>query len=193
MDSTKKPVSIRVLVLIISTFSLLVFFVNHALLSQETRLFSEAPVFFEASKRMSNMVYVKFRERIIDLPKGVCKAKLTDLNPAFPAVMQKFQRLQTNYAPYNLYKAIPSSVWGDVVRKHRRTGQLVTIKDMSQLFILRFSQFVPIDDIIWELEQLQEVEYAHGPIQAVSAASPNDSIYVVGDQWNLAKIEAPKA
>ncbi|NIR62482.1 MAG: S8 family serine peptidase [Aliifodinibius sp.] len=64
---------------------------------------------------------------------------------------------------------------------------------MSQLFTVRFSQFVPIDSLVIELEQLQAVRYAHGPIQAVSLSDPSDPDYNATDQWNLFTINASQA
>ncbi|NIT57295.1 MAG: hypothetical protein GWN00_13990, partial [Aliifodinibius sp.] len=73
---------------------------------------------------------------------------------------------------------------------------------MSQLFHVKFFQFVPIDSIITELEAMDEVLYAHGPVQTVSLADPDDPCFTdisgciagtTGVQWNLNKIDAPKA
>ncbi|MDZ7289193.1 MAG: S8 family serine peptidase [candidate division KSB1 bacterium] len=92
-----------------------------------------------------------------------------------------------------LRKQIPSAVWGDTLRVNRRTGATVSIHDMSQLFMVQFNRFVPIDSIITRLEALIEVAYAHQPIQAVFHANPNDPKFQSGEQWNLTKINAAAA
>jgi len=102
--------------------------------------------------------------------------------------------LSNRYGEITLRKQIPSAKWGDVWRRNRRTGELVKIHDWSQLFSIRFKQFVPIDEIIAELEQLEAVKYAHQPVQVMTLSDPpNDPLYNPTDQWNLFKIEAEKA
>jgi hypothetical protein len=64
---------------------------------------------------------------------------------------------------------------------------------MSQLFFLRFSTFVPIDTIITELSNYDEVMYTHQPIQTANLSDPDDEYFQEGSsgsQWNLYKINA---
>jgi hypothetical protein len=118
------------------------------------------------------------------------QASPSKIDPSFPNVIQFFKALESMYQDVTLYKQIPSAVWGDTIRISRRTGLAVKIHDMSQLFQLKFSQFVPIDSIIQNLGKLPEIEYAHQPIQAVLFATPNDPSYNSTNQWNLFKVNA---
>lgn len=155
--------------------------------------YSEAPVFFENGVKKSNALTVKFKDRVINLPQGVTQASPYNIDPSFSSVIQFFDNLESKYQDVTLSKQIPSAVWGDTIRISQHTGRPVKIHDMSQLFWLQFSQFVPIDSIIQNLEQLPEVEYAHQPIQAVSFAQPHDPSYNSTDQWNLFKVNAAAA
>ena len=112
------------------------------------------------------------KDKVIDLAKGVKRASLQNIDNAFPDMVQFFQYLENGYGAYEIYKAISSAVWGDNIRTHRVTGKPVQIVDMSQLFILFFSEMVPIEQIIEELQWLDIVEYAHGPIRATDTCRP---------------------
>ncbi|MDZ7369509.1 MAG: S8 family serine peptidase [candidate division KSB1 bacterium] len=155
--------------------------------------YCEAPTIFENGVRKSTQITVHFKEKVFDLPRGVWQAQIGDMASAVANVRQHFSQLEQRYGAVSFVKVIPNAMWGDVWQRHKRTGQLVRIHDMSQLFFVRFAQFVPIDSIIAELEQLPEVEYAHRPIEAISLADPNDPFYQDGSQWNLTKIDAAKA
>ncbi|MFQ5604499.1 MAG: S8 family serine peptidase [bacterium] len=100
--------------------------------------------------------------------------------------------MQLKYPDVTLRKQIPNAVWGDTLRVNRNSGRQVSVHDMSQLFTVKFSQFVPIDSLIQELEQLPEVEYAHQPVQVILAVDPDDPNYPA-NQWNLTKVNAAAA
>ncbi len=157
----------------------------------ESKIFSEAPLVIKDGVTYSTMLYVKFNDCVIDLAKGIKQATITDINPAFPYTIQFFKNLEAVYDTFAIYNAIPSAVWNENIIINRRTGKAVMLIDMSQLFIIRFPQLVPISQIICDLELLPEVAYAHPAIQGMELLTPNDSYY--GNQWNLSKIDAPKA
>lgn len=153
--------------------------------------YCEAPTIFENGVRKSTQITVHFKEKVFDLPKGLRQARIMDVASSFSQLRQHFTGLEKRYGAVSFIKQIPNAIWGDIWQRHKRTGELVRIHDMSQLFVVKFAQFVPIDSIISELERMPEVEYAHRPIEAISLADPNDPSYP--SQWNLAKIDAAKA
>lgn len=155
--------------------------------------YCEAPTIFENGVRKSTQITIHFKEKVFDLPRGVWQAQIGDMASSMTNVRQHFFQLEQKYGAISLTKVIPEAMWGDVWQRHKRTGQLVRIHDMSQLFFVKFARFAPIDSIIAALQQLNEVEYAHRPIEAVSLANPNDPFYQDGSQWNLTKIDAAKA
>ena len=154
---------------------------------------SEAPLLFKDGMLKSTQLTVHFNFKALDLSEGETEGTLSDLKNASADLRAYFAGLEQKYGAITFVKQIPSAKWGDVWRKARGTGKLVKIKDMSQLYALRFSQFVPIDEIIAELENMPEVQYAHRPVQAIPLHDPNDPKYTNGEQWALSKIGAPNA
>jgi hypothetical protein len=155
----------------------------------ETRIFSEAPVFFEDGVRMSNAISVKFRKRVIDLPLGEKQAGSKDIRPIFSNVRAFFDSLETEHNTVNLYKQVPKAVWGDTIRVNTKTGHITKLHDLSQLFTIQFTDFVPIDFIMYKLEQLPEVEFTHQPIQAIFCSGPDD----YDDYYGWGRINAYEA
>jgi len=142
---------------------------------------------------MSIQLTVHFNERVLALTPGVSTVEVKDIAAEFSGLKEYFNYLQEKYGDVTLIKQIPSAVWGDTLRTNKRTGRTVRIHDMSQLFTVKFSQFVPIDSIIQNLEQLPEVKYAHQAIQVVSFADPDDPRFQNGEQWNLEQVNAAAA
>jgi len=158
------------------------------------QIISERPIIYEKGVIKSDAVTVNFKEKVLDLPQGQRRSAISDINPRFQEVIQYLNDLSNRYGEITLYKQIPTAKWGDVWRRNRRTGELVKIHERSQLFSVRFPQLVPIDSVIYELEQLAAVEYAHQPVQVmVLSDPPDDPYYNSSDQWNLFKIDAEKA
>lgn len=184
-------------------------FPSHFIFGQQKtqkRTYSEAEIIFENSVRKSNLINVKFNKNVFPLPPGVRKADSNQISDSFPSIIALFERLERKYGHINFFKKIPDANWGDVWATHKLSGLPVRIHDMSQLFAIRFSQIVPIDSIISELNELGEVAYSQPPVQVVHYDDPDDPCYddasgcppVIGtyphdDQWNLKIIEAAKA
>ena len=164
--------------------------------SVKSRIYSEAPIYFDNGKKMSLQLTVKFNSKVIDLPIEKKEANILDLNTSYPNIINFFNNLSKCFGEIKFIKQIPDAKWGDVWRVSEITGDVIKIFDLSQLFTVRFQDFVPIDSIITELENMAEVSYAHQPIQVVSFEDPNDPAYIEGaggSQWNLYKINASKA
>lgn len=161
--------------------------------ASESGIYSEAPIVVENGVKMSPQLTVHFKERVFDLPAGAVSVTRNEMENAFTDLNAYFSGLEQKYGSITFIKQIPEATWGDVWHMNKRTGKMVQLHDMSQLFTIHFNRFVPIDFIIQELEQMDEVLYAHQPIQAVSLNDPNDPSFNPTDQWNLFKINAPQA
>ena len=169
---------------------IIVLLINKVAIGQ-FQIYSEASIKFENGIRKSTQLTVNFKEKIFDLPKGSKLASDQNIPQRFSNLISFFSSLKIKYGDIIFIKQIPDAVWGDIWKTSLATNQQVKLKDMSQLFTISFSQFVPIDSIILALKNLDEVEYAHPPIQTIQLITPDDPSY--GSQWNLPKINAPSA
>ena len=187
-----------------SHYQNLVIFIIHPFLSilaastiqaQENSVYAEAPVILEDGVRKSTQITVNFKDRVFDLPQGTVDATIDGMEVSFANLKTVFQDLERRFGNIVLKKQIPDAVWGDVWRTHRVTGKPVRIHEWSQLFYVRFADFVPIDSIMTVLETLPDVDYAHEPIYAMPDVDPNDPDYLnqPNKQWNLFKVQAAKA
>jgi subtilisin family serine protease len=153
-----------------------------------------SPFIQEDGVRKAKFLTVNFKERILDLERGVKTAAISQIDGSFNDLKTFLSGLENSHGEITLRKQIPDAVWGDVWRTNRRTGEAVRIHEWSQLFYLIFPDYVPVDSIVAELRLRPEVDYAHAPVIAVRDATPNDPEYTgAGGQYNLALIEAEKA
>jgi len=135
---------------------------------------------------------VKFNCPVINLEQGVQYASLDDIAPEYEHIRTFLENLAGSYGEFQLVKQIPSAVWGDTLKPRASDGALVPVIDMSQLYLLHFSDYIPVEEVIEEFLKLSEVEYAHPPVEAVDLADPpNDPLYE--HQWNLVRIAAENA
>lgn len=151
---------------------------------------SEGNFYVEDGTLYVDAIVVKFKDRVIDLPQGVRYAAKSNIHANFPAVTAIINSFEQKIGSVSLIKQIPEARWGDVMRRHKITGELVQIQDLSQLLTFRFSKPVPLDSTLSEFLKLPEVEYAHEPVSVVYYGSPNDPKFVDGSQWNLDVVEA---
>lgn len=135
---------------------------------------------------------VKFNCPVINPEQGVQYASLDDIAPEYEHIRTFLENLAGSYGEFQLVKQIPSAVWGDTLKPRASDGALVPVIDMSQLYLLHFSDYIPVEEVIEEFLKLSEIEYAHPPVEAVDLADPpNDPLYE--GQWNLARIAAEDA
>lgn len=157
----------------------------------DSKVYSEGNFLVQDSILYVDAIVVKFKDRVIDLPRGVRYAARNDIDPNSFAMIGKIASFEQRAGSVRIVKQIPNAQWGDVVRQHRITGELVQIHDLSQLFTLRFSKPVPLDSTINEFIKLPEVEYAHEPISIVYYDTPSDPKF--SEQWNLSVVKAAVA
>lgn len=148
----------------------------------------EGTFYEDNGKIYADAIVVKFKEQVINLPRGERYAAKNDIQAGYSAVTAIIHSFEQKFESVALVKQIPNARWGDTTRKNKVTGQSVQINDLSQLFTIRFSSPVPLDSTIKEFLKLPQVEFAHEPISIVYFGEPNDDHYQ--DQWNLQAINA---
>lgn len=160
---------------------------------EEENLYTEVEIYLDENEnKYAYQVIVNFSTNVIDLPVGDSLASIDDISDI--DIKNHFLELDAEYGPITLEKYFPYTYWGDTVRTNKRTGETVTIIDMSQVFRIHFSEIVMIDEIVNDLETLANVDYAESPFYAWALETePNDPWYVSGDQWNLDSILAKYA
>lgn len=155
-------------------------------------LISERDLYFDnQGNKYSDLITFKFNQKIIDLPQNQKIAQINNI--ANQTIRNFFSSLQNKYGLITIEKVFPSAVWGDTLKLNWRTKQLVPVKDLSQVFRVKFNKIVPIDSIMNALKLFPQIEYAHEPLQAFTLIDPNDSLYVYGNKWHHIKINAPFA
>ncbi len=156
-------------------------------------MISEPAIYVNSKgKRYSTGITFEFKKDIINLPRDVVRASVSQIS--LPEVQHFLNTIRQKYGNFTLIKEVPSAVWGDTVRINRRTGKTVYIKDMSQYFRLKFSEIVPVDSIANVLARLPGVAYAQGPVEKYLTASPNDPFYQNSDyRWAFDVIDAEQA
>ena len=119
-------------------------------------MFSAADIYLDKNgNRYSTLITLKFKEFAISLPKGETSTSIDQIT--YPEVNNFMNTLVKKYGGFNFAKAIPSAIWGDTIRVNKRTGKTVYIKDMSQIFTLKFTNLVPVDSIssaLWNYQIL---------------------------------------
>ncbi|MGI0015788.1 MAG: S8 family serine peptidase, partial [Nitrososphaera sp.] len=190
----RKSAELTILICCISVFLLF----TENLFSQMRQIidpdvYSEGKFYEQNGILYSDAIVVKFKDRVIDLPRGVRYATISDIQPNFPALIGIVNGFKQQVDSVRIVKQIPNAQFGDVTRRHKITGELVRIHDLSQLFTFRFAKPVPLDSTIDEFLKLPEVEFAHEPVSIVYFDSPNDPKYQDGSQWNLAAVKAVAA
>ena len=169
----------------------LLFFVITSSITAQSNIYSEAPIKFENDEKMSTQITVNFKVPAFNLSKGKKKAEITNIQPRYGKIKKYFNELKKKYGKIELIKHVPDAVWGDVWRKNIITGKTFKKHERSQLFTIKFEKYVPIDEIINELQKMEEVDYVHQPIEVIEYVDPNDSQY--NNQYNVQKVNAPDA
>jgi len=161
---------------------------------QQNNIYSQAPIVFENNIRKSTQLNVKFNVKAFNLSQNRITAEYKEMLPGNGVLKSFFKDLEKKYGEFSFTKIIPGAKWADTLFYDKTTGKTRRLIDMSQLYKIKFNHFVSIDSIITAIEQLKFVSYAEPPIQAVNISDPNDLLGgPTGEQWNLFKIDAPKA
>ncbi|OGU37510.1 MAG: hypothetical protein A2058_11095 [Ignavibacteria bacterium GWA2_36_19] len=164
------------------------------------QIFSEAPVTIsENGERLSNMIYVKFEPKdLIEIPDGENYVDGNSISIKYPNIRKIIQDFCTNkqlgLTDLRISKAIQAAKEEDTLFTDVYTGEIRKLPNLARVYIIKFPKQVEIETIASELDNYEEVEYSHGPVQLVDCAEyPNDYYYTNGSQWYLNAISAPEA
>lgn len=141
----------------------------------------------------SDAIVIKFNSLVIDLPQNYKFANIEDIDNNNTELIQKFSALSEKFGPINFIKQIPNAKWGETESKNKNTNELIHIKDVSQLFTVKFTNPVPLDSTLNVFKNLNEVKYVHNPVSVYYHREPDDPKYTSGQQWNLDVIDAVNA
>lgn len=154
---------------------------------------------FIGDRLYSDQVITKFKQHIIKFPKDIEPATGLDIKQDYPSVIKTFQNIcdREGFTLENIlfYKAVSGCVPNQVAVYSPQKGQMVTVPDLSLAYLIKFPKTVDVQLIIDDLQSLNEVEYAHQPLQTIEYATgpPNDPEYLADKQWYLEKVRAPDA
>jgi len=137
----------------------------------------EGKMYLQDGEIYTDRIVVKFKDLVLDLPRGQRTATKTDLCQKQDNLKNVLDQMDNNYGIKEVIKQIPDIVWGENERPHQRTGRPVKIKNNSQLFTITFKTPVPLQSTIDRLKELDIVEYAHEPITIMYFDEPNDPYF----------------
>ena len=143
------------------------------------------------NNKYSNLIRIQFNKKIIDLPKGQLKALNNDI--CSDEIKSTLTSLNNKYGYYELIKVFPDKIWGDSLAKNRRTGKMIAIHDRSQAYYIKFSNFIPLSEIIQTLQKNPDIEFAEEPEQIYLLDSPNDPLYPLEGKWAFDGMQSEKA
>ena len=84
-----------------------------------------------------------------------------------------FEDMEVVRGSYTIDKLHAGAEWGDNQDVNFRTGAPITLHDISQIFKINYSQSVPIDSLIAELESMSEVMWVDEPVVLYFGNEPN--------------------
>jgi subtilisin family serine protease len=159
-------------------------------LLQGQYLVTETDIYLdENNNKYSDLITINFNGNIIDFSQGESEASIEDIDD--DDVKDYLYSLEILYGDISLEKVFPAKSWGDTVGTNRRTGESVTINDLSQVFQIHFSGIIPIESITTELSNYTAIDYAVGPYEIYTLSTePDDPWYTNGDHWNLDSVFA---
>lgn len=138
------------------------------------------------------MITLKFNRRIAELPKGQSLLNIkTVSNTTGKSILNE---LKKNFGEFSIEKAYPTSIWGDTLRIHKRTKEIIKVKDFSQVYKIKFAKLVDLKNVITFLSKYKIIEYVDPPlVGTLCTTTINDSEFVSGNQWKLPFLQAQEA
>ncbi|HEX3075130.1 MAG TPA: S8 family serine peptidase, partial [Ignavibacteriales bacterium] len=155
---------------------------------------SSAKFYQNEDKIYTTSISVKFKEKVVDGPKGLRKYTADQIDKKYVSLPNELNKLKKKFGDFELIKMIPDAEWGNNVRKNKRTGETVVLKDMSQWYRINFNSPFPVDSVLKIFRSFPYIEYAcEIPIIQSEATTPNDAYFTNPGQWNLNVINATQA
>src|ERR1035437_2734868 len=153
---------------------------------EKPNLVCQADIYLDqAGNEYSTLITISFNKHAIDVENGTKIISIDDVQAL--DIKNDFKALTKKWGNFKLEKAIPSAIWGDTKRINKRTGQTVFIKDMSQIFYMKFDNIVQVDSLIKIVKGLNYIKYAQGPCKAylTTTTTPDDYYYTNGSEWEF--------
>lgn len=150
---------------------------------------SEANFYIEGDELLSDAIVLKFKEKIV-ISDDVSQTYSQRIEKKYQTILNVMKEIEKKAGKITLDKSIKNDDPNNLLRINKRTGEYVTIKDLSQLYHLRFEKPVPVAEVIKKFKDLPEVEYVHQPVTIVFNYTPNDSLFASPGQWNLDVVQA---
>ncbi len=152
---------IMVLVIFLGTVNLKAQFTE---IKKDKNIKSEGRFYTKNKVLYSDKIVVKFKSSILSLNENNIKATRLEIDPSHKNVNKLLADLAQKYGEMEIIKKIPSADPNDLQRTNKRTGEQITIHDISQLYSIRFPNPVPVDSTVNFFKGLSEVEFAHQPV-----------------------------
>ena len=135
------------------------------------------------SKFVSGEIIVKFKPRMIVLPKEKTKVLVSDVFSISPSV----EYLNRKYRAETIEKVFKRA------KEERQlitleTGRIVEFPNLSHYYKIKFPEDVDIKRVVEEFKSDPSIEYADLNYIRRTYQSPNDPKYLDGTQWGLYKI-----
>lgn len=128
----------------------------------------------------SDAIVLKFSEPVVSISSTTEIYAIGDIGKSYTEVIDALDDLDAVFGVDEIVKMIPDITAADTTAVHRVTGQPVSIINNSQLFIINFNDPVPVDSVCSELEDLDDVDYAHVPVSMMLYEQPNDPLFTDG-------------
>ena len=178
---------------------------------EDPHMFSEVDIYVDNDGiEYATVINLKFAEAVLNPGAVLTTLGLRDVPLHYETLVSTLKALQGKYGDFVFEKRFPWAVPGGNPLRHRRTGEIVHASDYSQVFILRFAQPVPIDEVTAALSGIEVIADAEGPQRGklldapftsfafgrtpvMTLVSPNDWAYVNGFQWYLTQVNSEQA
>ncbi|MFU8862235.1 MAG: hypothetical protein ACNA8K_17650, partial [Cyclonatronaceae bacterium] len=163
-------------------------------------MFSETAIFKDSSGvSFSDLVTFRFKGKMVGTSKNRSVVPLYELQRS--EFRDLLGEITKEYGRFDIIKLHPDKLWGDTLRVHRRTGKIVGVIDLSQIYQLKFDRPVPHDSIAYLLRQFEDIEYAEGPLIGYATfVEPNDHGFHQNSpknpepyRWSFDALDAPLA
>jgi thermitase len=174
--------------------TVLVISVSHSQLTPiiNPRMHSECSFYYDKNGILyGDGIQVKFNVRMFNALTNNQFADVKDLNSEFSHTKDLLLSLNNSFGPLTIIKMVPRAMWGDTVGVNHISGKAVRIRDLSQLYMIRFASPVPVDSVAMEFQRLGEVQAASQPVSVFLDDQPNDPSF--GSQWNLTPVNSTEA
>lgn len=146
------------IILIISNFSF-------AQLVQitEPNMYSDVPIYKNSEgTQYSTLIVFTFNTKLIDLPKGTALFNKNNItNSSFNGLVN---RLKNHFGDFSILKIVPDAIWGDTLRKNKRTKQIVKVPDLSQIYKIEFENPIPTGSVCEIIKSYPNIKSVDGPI-----------------------------